>query len=428
MKLIYRIAIRLSALLLPLLALWAMIFYFTMVREINDEADDALEDYSRLLMIKVLGGEPLPESGDGTNNSYSLIAVSEEYAASRPAISYHDEDVYIEEKRETEPARVLVTVFPDREGDWYEMRVSMPTFEKQDLQRTVLTWVVLLYLLLIVITVGTTLWVFKKNLRPLYSLLEWLDGYVPGKKPSPVPNDTDISEFRRLNAAARQAVDRSEELLEQQKEFLGNAAHELQTPLAVLQARLEYMVDNAGLDEEMLAEASKMQGTLSRVIRLNRTLLLLAKIENGQFPENSDVDLAAIVQDLREMYSEIYGGRDISCDLEFSGPLMVRMNETLASVLVSNLLKNAYVHSAPGARIVVAGRGSVLDISNDGKEPLDARRVFERFSHAPGAEGSTGLGLALVRAVAERYGIKVDYSCLEGRHHFRVDFGTVIAV
>ena len=156
--------------------------------------------------MRLLGGEELPSSGDGTNNSYSVTTVSEEYALSRRAISYHDAEVYIPEKRETEPARVLVTIFPDRNGDWHELRVSMPTFKRQDLQGTVLRWVVLLYFVLLAICLGTTLWVFRKSMRPLYALLGWLDGYSPGKAPEPVPNDTDIEEFMRLNTAAQQAV------------------------------------------------------------------------------------------------------------------------------------------------------------------------------------------------------------------------------
>ena len=193
MKLIYKIALRLSLFLLPLLTLWAVIFYFTMVREINDEADDALEDYSELIIMRMLAGQPLPKMNEGSNNSYSITGVSPEYAAAHPAFSYHDAEVYIPEKEETEPARVFTTIFRDHYGDFHELQVAMPTFEKDDLQLTMLRWLVSLYLLLLVITVGTTLWVFHKSMRPLYTLLGWLDSYVPGRKAAPVPNDTDIT-------------------------------------------------------------------------------------------------------------------------------------------------------------------------------------------------------------------------------------------
>ena len=103
MKLIYKIALRLSLFLLPLLTLWAVIFYFTMVREINDEADDALEDYSELIIMRMLAGQPLPKMNEGSNNSYSITGVSPEYAAAHPAFSYHDAEVYIPEKEALEP-------------------------------------------------------------------------------------------------------------------------------------------------------------------------------------------------------------------------------------------------------------------------------------------------------------------------------------
>ena len=75
MKLIYNISLRLSLVLFPLIALWAVVFYFTMMDEINDEADDALKDYSELIVMRVLAGEPLPRSNEGSNNSYTIIPV-----------------------------------------------------------------------------------------------------------------------------------------------------------------------------------------------------------------------------------------------------------------------------------------------------------------------------------------------------------------
>lgn len=84
MKLIYRIALRLSLILIPLMALWATLFYFMMVEEINDEADDTLEDYSELIIIRMLAGRELPSLNSGSNNSYSITPIDEAYASSKP--------------------------------------------------------------------------------------------------------------------------------------------------------------------------------------------------------------------------------------------------------------------------------------------------------------------------------------------------------
>lgn len=214
MKLIYRIALRLSLVLLPLMALWGVLFYLTMVDEINDEADDALEDYSERIIMRVLAGRELPRPGDGSNNSYSIVALGADEAARRPHIDYYDAEVYIPEKEETEPARVLTTIFRDAGGGFYELKVATPTFEKEDLLRAILCWVVVLYFVLLLTTISLTVWVFQRSMRPLYALLRWLDGYLPGRRSAPVPCATRIVEFRRLAAAAQQAVDRSEALFE----------------------------------------------------------------------------------------------------------------------------------------------------------------------------------------------------------------------
>lgn len=422
MKLIYRISLRLSLVLLPLIALWAVVFYFTMVDEINDEVDDALEDYSELIVIRMLSGELLPRMNEGSNNSYTIAPVDENYAATHPGIDYYDAEVYIPEKEETEPARFLVTIFQDGNGQFYELKVATPTFEKDELLETILWWVVWLYLLLLITVVGTTMWIFHNSMRPLYALLHWLDGYVPGHKTVPVPNNTSITEFRRLNTAAQQAVDRSEELLEQQKQFIGNASHELQTPLAVLGGRMEYMLDHAGLDEQTMGEVIQMQRTLGHIVRLNKTLLLLAKIDNGQFPENTDVDISAMIREQKELYDDIYEERDIRCDMHLTGSFLVRMNESLASVLVSNLIRNAYVHSEAGARIDIRIEGRTLTVSNDGVTPLDGKHIFERFYQGSKREGSTGLGLALVKAVADSYGLCVGYRFGDEQHIFSVEW------
>lgn len=420
MKLIYRIALRLSFVLLPLMALWAVFFYLTMVDEINDEADDALEDYSELIIVRMLAGRELPKPNDGSNNSYSIVEIDGDEAAHRPQIEFADAEVYIPEKRETEPARVLTTLFRDDAGRCYELKVATPTFEKDDLRQSVLYWVVLLYLLLLLTTITLTVWVFQRSMRPLYALLRWLDGYTPGSRRTPVPSAARVTEFRRLGAALQQAVDRSEALFDRQKQFVGNASHELQTPLAVLGNRLEWLLDNTDPNEAQIGELLKMQRTLRQIVRLNKTLLLLTKIDNGQFPESCEIDLAACVGEQVALCGEVFSARGIDCSVLSDAPFRVQMNESLATTLVSNLVKNAYVHSPEGGRVEIVLRDRVLTVSNDGAGPLDGDRIFERFYQGSRKEGSTGLGLALVSAVGRCYGLRIDYRFADGRHIFAV--------
>lgn len=422
MRLIYRIVVRLGVALLVIMSLWATLFYYTMVDEIRDEADDSLEDYSSLIITRVLAGRELPQMGDGSNNSFTLTPVDAAYAAAQPHLKYEDHDFYITEKQETEPARVLTTIFHDEQGRYYELRVATPTFEKNDLFQSILWWVVALYVVLLLITLSVTMLIFYGSMRPMYAMLQWLDDYKPGAKPSPVPVSADVKEFARLGRALQGAVDRSEELVERQSQFIGNASHELQTPLAIIGNRVEWLLDGGNLTDEQAAELFKIQSTLGRAVRLNKTLLLLTKIENGKFPESVEVDVARLVQDSVEMYGEIYESRQMTVRVDIDDNVKVEMNESLATTLVSNLIKNMYVHSAEGSSGSVTISSGRLIIENDGEQALDGERIFDRFYQGPKSKGSMGLGLPLVAAVCRTYSLGISYQFKQGRHCFTVDF------
>lgn len=422
MQFIYRIALRLTAVLLPLMAVWGALFYFTMVDEIRDEADDALEDYSAMIISRILAGEALPQENDGSNNSFEVHAVDSDYAATHPHLSYRDENIYIPDKREKEPARVITSIFHDAAGNYYELTVTTPTFEKADLFEAVLGWIVVLYVALLVIVLTITMIIFRRGLQPLYDLLYWLDAYRPGGRPERVPNNTDVEEFRRLNVALQQAVDRSEELFERQSQFIGNASHELQTPLAIIGNRVEWLLDSTTITEEEAGELFKIKKTLSRAVRLNKTLLLLTKIDNGQFPESVEVDLVQMIRESAESYGDVYAEREVSVTQSLPAEFKVEMNESLAATLVTNLIKNAFVHSSNGSEVHISIAGRTLTISNAGEEPLDKEHIFERFYQAARKEGSTGLGLALVAAICRYYNLRLEYFFADGKHHFEVEF------
>ena len=185
--------------------------------------------------------------------------------------------------------------------------------------------------------------------------------------------------------------------------------------------RIEWVGDNTALNEEQYAELSKIQRTLGRLVRMNRTLLLLTKIDNGQFPEVGDVDIAALVNREIELYDEIYSHKEVKSNVQMCGHCVVSMNEALADTLVGNLLKNAYLHSPEGATVSVRVDAGRIVVSNSGDAPLDAERVFNRFYHG-GKSGSTGLGLALVNSICRYYNFKVGYRFEDNQHRFTVEW------
>lgn len=421
MKLISHVTLRLSVAITVILSVWAVWFYFAMVDEINDEVDDSLEDYSETIIIRALSGEQLPSKDNGSNNQYYLLRVGPQYVHCHPTIEYTDEMVYIEEKRETEPARILTTVFQNEKGEYFKLVVMTPTIEKRDLQHSIVTWMSILYAGLLLTIIGLNIYVFYRSMKPLYRLLDWLKSYRIGQKNEPLVNRNSITEFRTLYDVANLHTSRNEQLFEQQKRFIGNASHELQTPLAICRNRLEMLMEDENITERQLEELAKTHRTLEHITKLNKSLLLLSKIDNEQFGEVHPVCLNDILARYVGDYEEAYDYRGITVGMEEQARLTLPMNETLAATLVTNLLKNAFVHNVDEGRIHIVFTADSFTISNSGtQQPLDENKIFERFYKGSRQEGSTGLGLSIVSSICKMSGLQVHYAYKDGMHSFTV--------
>lgn len=421
MKLVYKITLTLIVPLVVTLGLWGWLSYRTMERKIHADTDMILKDYSDAIIARKLSGMELPERFNGAYNTYYIREVSPEYAAQNPAVEYGEAEVSLKTQEDFASSRIRKQIFKDKEGQYYEISVSLPTFEQETLVEHVLWWTGVLFVALLIALLAIGILVINYNLKPFKALMDWMDRYVPGHVGEPVPDNTDVLEFRKLAATVQKAVDRFEHEYEERKIFIGNASHELQTPLAVCSNRIELMLDRPGLDEDIAGELVKLHRSMQHLIRLNRTLLLLSKIENGQFPETVDVDLGAMLRDGISLNDEIYSYKSIASVLEGDGSLICHMNEQMASVLVNNLLKNAYVHSPDGGKVLVTVYENGFSVRNSGTAALDRSRIFSRF-YLPGGrkEGSTGLGLALAYTVCDRNGMELSYDFVDNHHVFSV--------
>ena len=421
MKLFNRVLIHLLVGIVVVLSGWAMFFYWGIMDEITDEIDDSLEDYSELIIIRSLAGKELPAQDNGSNNQYFMRPVDMDYALSRESFCYRDSMIYIAEKGEAEPARILTTLFRDKNEQYYELSAYTPSIEKHDLREAIFHLLIFLFVSLLIAILIIHIWVFRRSMKPFYQLLAWLDNFRLGKKNVPLHIDTYTTEFQKLNDALTRFATHSEETFEQQKQFIGNASHEIQTPLAICQNRLEMMMEDETLDEHLMGEIIKTYQTLEYVSKLNKSLLLLSKIDNSQFSDVSNICLNEVLHRYLEDYQEVYAYRDIRLSVQEEGQFTLDIHETLAVVLVTNLLKNAFVHNIDKGVIHIEISSSTIRFGNSGvSQALDENRIFERFYQGSKKEGSTGLGLAIVHAICRQCQVQIRYRYAEEMHWFEL--------
>lgn len=427
MKLLHSISLRLLTLTAIVLAFWSLFFYFEMIDEVNDEVDDTLEDYAEAIIVRSLAGEEIPTVSIGTNNQFFQRPVSDEYARQHEHIRYADRDVFIHEKNEYEPARVLSYIYQDNDGQYHELEVSTPHIDKDDLRGTIFYAILSLFGALLLSIIAVNIFSIHRTMRPLRRLLRWVENFQIGKKPQPLDNPTRIQEFAQLNTTVEESMMRSQKLFERQKKFLGMASHELQTPIAATMNRLESILDEETLSEKQTGDLLKAIHSLENMSQLNRSLLMFSKIENGQFNDTQGIDFMKLTEEILPELQIVYRSRKIKVEIHSEAPFVRLIDPTLARMMLTNLLKNAFLHNKIGGNLVVTSRSNDFTISNDGLQPLDANRIFEPFyreqsdkNHDNQEWTSTGIGLALVQTICKQSNLQINYSFEEGRHKFQI--------
>jgi signal transduction histidine kinase len=404
------------------MGIWYLIFYTVIINEIHDETDDYLEDYAERIINLKHAGHEFAESSVTGNNTYSLRKVTEAYARNNPHTLFTDGTVYIGDDQESEAARTLKTIFKDIDGCFYELTVSILAIEEDDLQESILYSIALLYLALLVTLILVNFIVFRNEMKPLYILLKWIRTYTIGQN-KPLPEmKSNITEFRELYHAMDSTTKKNEEIFEQQKQFISNAAHELQTPLAVCKNRLELLAECEIMRKKELAEIMSVQETLEQIIRLNRSLLFLSKIENGQFLETTEICFNNLIKKISVGFHEAYEYKNLDFNLREKGIFNIAMNELLANSLVTNLIKNAFLHNCKNGQIDIEIYRDTILFSNTGEgEALDRNFIFKRFYPQKNKkEKSTGLGLAIAHSICQYYHLSLQYNYRAGKHCFCV--------
>ena len=421
MKLLSYTYRKLALLLFLLMAVWGVLFYYAIIDEVVDETDDTLENYGEILMESALHDPSILETEGSLMSFYKFTPISEEEGRHYRQVFY-DATVYIELEDEDEPVRVMCTAFRMPDGQYYELKLMISILERDDMVEAMLWYLGALFLLFLICTsIGIQL-VLKGVFRPLHRLLDWLHCIQPGKEVPPLDNPTKIREFRQLSDAALDMGNRSYKAYEEQKQFIENASHELQTPLAIVRGKVELLAESEGMTEQQMEQLDEIYATLGRAVKLNKSLLLLSRIENGQYTEMEDVSVDEILDELLPDLMDIYEHKQVRLIRKREEqPFIIRCNHSLAQILVSILVKNSLLHNREGGELQVLTTPTSLVIKNTGDVPLDGEKLFRRFYHGmDGKKDSTGLGLAIARSIALSSSLKLTYEWQDGMHTFRL--------
>lgn len=428
MKLLNQSIKYLSVSILTIVTVWAVVFYFNMLNEIKSSIDEGLENYKRLIIQNAQKDSTILTKNYFDESFFAIRLINKKQALSTKdkyldtKLNMQDAD---DEAPEPEPVRMLITAF-ELDGNYYELKVANSMVEEDDLIKELLYDIVWLYISLIVGIIFINNFVLKKLWKPFYDFLNQLKKYRLGKTKTLPFIKTNTKEFTDLQNAVNALLKHTTETYEQQKQFIGNASHELQTPLAIATNKLELLIEKGNLQNEQAENIAEVMSIIDRLVRLNKSLLLLTKIENKQFLDNQQILLNDIVQKNVSDLEDMATFRKVKITVNENAKLSIQMDASLANVIISNLLKNAISHNIPDGDVFVEIAEKTIKISNTGdNEKLDKTLLFSRFYKPDSKSKGTGLGLAIVKAIADLYGFKVSYSFNNTLHFFQIEFSTV---
>lgn len=389
-----------------------------MLDEIHDSIDDGLENYKLMIINRTEQDSSILKKIDFEEANYSIQQI-EEQEALEIRDYFTDTLLYMQKEDDLEPVRMLTSAFKN-ETNYYKLTVFNSTVEQDDLIEDLFYSIFWLYIILVVSIILVNNVVLKRLWRPFYKLLADLKAFRIDKE-NPVPSvEGNTKEFMELESAVNSLIFHARETYSNQKKFTENASHELQTPLAIITTKLELMLERESLQPENAESIVQILQTIQRLTRLNKSLLLLTKIENRQFAESKPVNINQLIDQVVSDLEDFASFRGITISVSSSHELSIQMDESLASILISNLLRNAIFHNISGGKMHVETKENSIQFRNTGKDKsLDSSKIYDRFHKEISNNSSTGLGLAIVHAICKLYNFEIHYS-FDGEHCFEI--------
>ncbi len=305
-------------------------------------------------------------------------------------------------------------------NQWLLFKVSKSLEGTEHLNRSIVIISLLTIIAILMVSLLINRWQLRRLWKPFYNTLSGVEKFRLGEKAIPHFENSSITEFNFLNTTISQFIRDADKEYFLLKEFTENASHELQTPLAIVRSTLDVMMQDEKLSESQSNSLQAANSAIQKMSRLNQSLLLLNKIENRQFSNINSFDFKTLVQEKMSDWQELWQGRNlnISSSLESA---TVSMNEQLAEMMISNLFSNAARHTPDGGHIQIKLSTKIFEISNTAADgPLDQEKLFKRFSKAGQTTDHHGLGLSIVKQIADVSAMNITYAFSKGDHIFSV--------
>lgn len=411
----------LAIIILIIMAVWALLFYAFLMDEVYDNVDDGLKN-QKLEIIREAYNNPkiIAENQEYGFNQFRILPSEPKDDIDKNYFSR--ELMYMPYDDEDEPYRILKTGFYSKDRKAYTLEIRTSTVEEDDYLINLAISLSVLYIVIVFSILITNYYVMSKAWRPFHKILQNLSNYRFGHTKSFLAVPTKVKEFEDLNDQIKQMISINESVFQEQKRFLENASHELQTPLAITISKLDLVLQEGKLEEGSLKRIADAKQSLHRMVALNKSLLMLSRIENNQYSSIEEVNFNQVIKQKLEELDDFIKFKSLKIDITENAIFQTQFNNELAHILISNLLRNAIKYNFERGTIRIEILEKIIDISNTSENSaLNPEYIFERFHKGTQDSQSNGLGLSIVQTILEKFPyIKITYEFENGHQHFKL--------
>lgn len=418
MKLVYKNILINTLISIIILALGELSIYSFLRYKIDKEAVEHLMVEKHFMLKKLKKGINIENFNNNIGDEITVVEIKKAIYT-QPII----ETAEVEEEWEEESFTSRKLIFDtNQNGKIYRVTILKTIDEDEDLisNMELIMFVSALSMILILLLIN--LIVFNKLFAPLYKLIHEIETFSVQKlKRIQVPKTSTI-EFEALGT---KVGDMSEMIISDytsMKEFNENITHEIQTPLAVISSKIERCLQDKNLTEEQAIAISDATKAVNKLFGISKGLSLLSKLDNQQYPTLNEIEITQFTHQRINYFSDFIETKKIKLEEQYTSPITINIDSSLCEILIDNLIKNAVKHNVDSGTLYIKSENNTLTISNTGAVPTVSTEVFfKRFSKY-GDANSLGLGLSIVKKIADYYSFKIDYTFKDGLHSVAVSF------
>ncbi|WPU91472.1 HAMP domain-containing sensor histidine kinase [Mucilaginibacter sabulilitoris] len=391
------------------------IYYLAISSILINEKDKALEVEEQEIFDYVKLNHKLPQVFESPDQQISFKQVPKN-SITRQFIN----TTYYKKYNEPESGRGLIS-FIDMGHAYYKILIVESKVETEYLIQIIFGITIGVILLLLLALVITNRLILNRLWQPFYNILGELKLFhVSGTRNIP-QLDSSVDEFNELHQEVSAMTTRVKQEYQNLKSFTENASHELLTPIAIINSKLDTLIQTENLSEGQSKLLTDLYGAVNRLTRLNQSMLLLVKVENRLLKDEHLVNLKALTEEMIIQFEEIFQSKNLNISYNLDEK-QVYANRYLMEILLSNLLSNAIRHNYNGGEIRVTLTNECLMIENTGDEfPLKQDQIFTRFHKSSHSEGS-GLGLTISKQICENFNLSLDYNFKQPYHQFSIGY------